>query len=149
MNFAAWLPAAAISQVAISKDCISRKHILASFLSDARATAEIAASGSVVEQVGREQGSHCDTQQGVQLAETVNRSVMDDHPHHQRYQRRDRARMRGQGSISVPIKLDSVLTERDEEGKNIVSDYLAKTSVYKMSPGRTASHPASVWPSLR
>ena len=91
----------------------------------------------------------------MKLAETVNGSVIDNDPHHQRYQTRTMPRIdsvskRGQGRPSVPIILDAVANERDEGGENRVSsDHLTKNSVCTISLGRTALHPASVWPSLR
>ena len=109
-----------------------------------------AASGSI-EQVQHAQVPHIQVifNEDVQLAKTVNRSVIDNDPHHQRYQRRDTVQS-GQRSPSVPIMFDSVVNESDQEGEtSVASDYLSQNSVYTISLEQTASHPASTWPSLR
>ena len=83
-------------------------------------------------------------------------SVIDNDPHHQRFQRRDSVQT-GQSSPSVPIMFESVVNESDQEGETrVASDNLSQNPVDTISLGQTASHPASTdrftsstWPSLR
>jgi hypothetical protein len=114
--------------------------------------AKFTAASSSIEQVQHAQGPHIQVlyNADVQLAETVNRSVIDNDPHHQPYQRRDIVRT-GQKSPSVPIMFESVVNDCDQEGEtSVASDHLSQNSVYTISLGQTASHPASsTWPSLR